>query len=965
MDLEHITTDDVLEICSVMETGGADPDAIEEATKLFYAFTRSTRAWEVCMEMLVRNASPDSTQLAAKTMQSKIERDYLELPPESRGELREALMTQLLAHAGHSRVTLQLTLALADFGVYCENWEDPVGDISSALLAPDDGALLVPLLQFLRVWPEEVQSKRVRVSEIRRATLRAALEKHASQVLPLLEQCLAVVSGSEEHMKELFTCLTSWMYEVGHNGDNLSAHSFLRSPLLVAAVESLTSEELSEGAADVVCQLLRMAVNETRSDAAARRAILEPIREHMMLLSDLAARTVGEGNTELGQPLCRVLCDLACAEADNLETMVQPHAVALLELCLQFTLHENPQVRGITFEVWEDVAESVYSQRRPYPDRFDEAIAFFQPLYTQLFRNFAAMSTVPEDHEGEMLTNDDITQEYRDRLKDTVNDTVFMIGAREATAMLLETCVSADDWRVAEGALSLMSIIAESWSVSKKEVQGSSPEDSEVVQAAFEWLLSLPEDAPELLRGGACVYMGRLSYWISLNPQALEPVMAFILVNLQRHLASAVTTITLKRVARSCGADMAPHIGVLMDVVRNREALGLINLDATATAAAGGSSPFKPLDDYRDVLAACGRVLAHLPPEALTEGLGGLCAPEIETIAAACAQTPPAEARVPLLTVGHLFKFCNPPPDRFYPDGTHPCWPVAESVWPVLHGALDAYTESENPLEDVMSSIKWIVRCLGSASAPLAPDLLAAITRIFETHHRSGCLYLAAMLIETFGRDEDSVENIITMVAHLTEEAFTLLTASETAIRDNPTIVEDYFRMICMLIKQRPLVFLRSDFARLSFECGLASVTLDDRHAHHEVVRYFLTILYLDRKFDREEDNEHQAELQTHATELFTAGGAELCAQLAKCVCGEIRSYLMPDVVRLLWELCLRDLPVDAWMAAAPCFQPDQLMARVAPHELSEFVQAFTRHERQTEATIAEAVNIFTQLFRE
>lgn len=68
--------------------------------------------------------------------------------------------------------------------------------------------LVLPLLQFLRVYPEEIWKDRIRISERRCRALSQSLGDYIPQVFPFLENILEAAGDNVEWIKNVFRCLS-------------------------------------------------------------------------------------------------------------------------------------------------------------------------------------------------------------------------------------------------------------------------------------------------------------------------------------------------------------------------------------------------------------------------------------------------------------------------------------------------------------------------------------------------------------------------------------------------------------------------------------------------------------------------------------------------------------------------------------------------------------------------------------
>lgn len=123
-------------------------------------------------------------------MRNKIQNSFSELPPHTHESLRDSLITHIgqIDEQTDNVIVTQLSLAVADLALLMASWREPINDLL-VTLAPHQCAIW-PLLEVLKVLPEEIDSRYLRLGANRREEVHKQLDASAECVLKFLCMCL-------------------------------------------------------------------------------------------------------------------------------------------------------------------------------------------------------------------------------------------------------------------------------------------------------------------------------------------------------------------------------------------------------------------------------------------------------------------------------------------------------------------------------------------------------------------------------------------------------------------------------------------------------------------------------------------------------------------------------------------------------------------------------------------------------
>ncbi|MFH4983756.1 hypothetical protein AB6A40_010465 [Gnathostoma spinigerum] len=179
--------DTVCQAISVLS--GSDSTACDSASVWLGEFQKSVYAWSICDQILSRCRDPYMCCFAAQTMRQKLLHSIKELPSSSYASLRDSLLNHLCtidcAVESNSVIITQLCLAVVDLYLQVPEWTHFISEMLNKFASTSSDKTVV-LLNMLRVFPEEIQSRNLRVGENRRRAVHTELAQQTTSVLDFL-----------------------------------------------------------------------------------------------------------------------------------------------------------------------------------------------------------------------------------------------------------------------------------------------------------------------------------------------------------------------------------------------------------------------------------------------------------------------------------------------------------------------------------------------------------------------------------------------------------------------------------------------------------------------------------------------------------------------------------------------------------------------------------------------------------
>ncbi|KAL0119670.1 hypothetical protein PUN28_007838 [Cardiocondyla obscurior] len=915
---------------------------------------RSVFAWKIADEMLHQKRNIESCYFAAQTMRTKIQLSFHELPQEAHTSLRDSLMehiSQINEHTNSAIVT-QLCLALTDLALQMSSWQKPVVDLINRF--GGNTTHLWPLLEIMTVFPEEVNSRSLRLGANHRQHILQELSATADTVTEFLKMCLKNSGDNLQIQITILRCFTSWI-----TVHAISLKAVPSSEVVVYALQVLSNHmavsQLHETATDCICVILQVLGEDSNTNRDSDNETNIQLQQlqlclftSVMNLEQPYHLSVAHEDMEKSINYCRIFTELA---ETFLETMVtgsedgkQHYAIKILDLVLTCVGHHDYEVAQITFNLWYRLSEILYRKNN------DDLNAVFRPHIERLIGALCRHCQMEPDHLGlvEEGGGGEDFADFRNRVSDLIKDVVFVVGSSHCFRQMFSSLtggpgpqgqpVRTPTWDSTEAALFIMQAVA----------KNILPEENDVVPKVVEAILNLPENTHIAVRYTSILLLGELCEWIDRHPQSLEPVLNFLLDCLnQKGLGSAASGALLS-ICTACPLHMTTHFSGLLQIARSLDNFAISN-----DAAIG-------------LLKGVSIILARLPHEEITPAIRELCCFQASSLWTLLADRVPIERGTktdPVIWLDRLaaiFKHTNPQIDD--PNKPHPCQSVVTEMWPVLSNVCETYQRDVRVIERCCRCIRFAVRCVGKNSAHLLEPIVKQIVPLYTVHKHSCFLYLGSILVDEYATDSECVWNLVNMLQAFIGPTFALL-EQEDGLKNHPDTVDDLFRLCARFLQRAPIPLLHSPVMVSIVDCAIMACSLDHRDANSSVMKFFYDLLHSGRSYKDRSDYTIRRQL---VQSILQEKGQTLIIKLLHAAVFELSSYMLSDVADVIIELTRNDADLmSKWLEEAIKTMPAQNAGgapTATPDQLLEFHSTVTRSE--TPKTVTYALRNFARLYR-
>ncbi|XP_074655394.1 transportin-3-like isoform X2 [Tubulanus polymorphus] len=893
---------------------------------------KSVYAWQIADQLLRLNKDVESCYFAAQTMRTKIQYAFHELPVESHQSLRDSILEHVAKVTAETPAVIvtQLCLALADLALQMASWKGAASDLIEKFSSNADHMNF--LLEVLKVLPEEISSRSLRLGANRRTEITQELTDSAPVVLQLLTACTEKCGQDVRIQAKVFRCLGSWF-----NINALPQEIIVNSKLLTAPFMALMNKDcpstLHETACDCVCAALYAA-----EDIEKNGLLAQALFRGVMSLPEAYHMSVAEEDIDKSLNYCRIFTEMA----ESFLEVIARHPnqglgdLRLVELVLTCVGHHQYEVAEITFNFWYRLSEILYKENN------DELNAVFKPYIQRLIIALCTHCQMDPDHDGIQKGIDGDFREFRTRVMELIKDVVFLVGSSSCFSQMFEALknqTAASSWEQSEAALFIMCAVA----------KNILPEEEGVVPQVLEAVLNLPPSAHVAVKHISVKLIGELSEWIDRHPSYLELVLQFLFTSLHDANLATATANSLQNICSTCRDKMGDHFGSLLEIVK-----AIDSFMVSKEAAVG-------------LLKGTAMILAKMSHDKITEGLRQLCALQTDQLKELMMKDEQvklsgrsrAEPTFWLDRLAAIFRNSNV---TVMNGQQHPCKIVVEEVWPVLSMTCDKYQDDVRIIERCCRCIRFAVRCVGKASASLLTPLVTQMVNLYQVHQHSCFLYLGSILVDEYGMEKGCIQGLIDMLQAFCGPTFKLL-EEQHGLRNHPDTVDDLFRLCTRFVQRNPVPFLQSDMMKSILCCAIAACSLDHRDANAAVMKFHIEFIKASRV---NEDHENFAVRREATLKLLQEHGQALMTSLLNSSVFCLPSYMIVDIADVVFELMQVDRSsVCIWLEHALKSLPTQSSGGsvTATHkQLTDFHKAVTSAEDCK--TVSHAFRDFSRLYR-
>ncbi|KAH8233997.1 hypothetical protein KR032_010147 [Drosophila birchii] len=829
-------------------------------------------SWTIADELLHQKRDLHANYFAAQTMRNKIQNSFSELPPHTHESLRDSLITHIgqIDEQTDNVIVTQLSLAVADLALLMASWQEPINDLL-VTLAPHPAAVW-PLLEVLKVLPEEIDSRYLRLGANRREEVHKQLDASAECVLKFLCMCLQRDDLDQQRVwNAALRTYSAWLvihaFPVAHVYNNALTQLAFR---LLSLPE--TSGKLHENATECVCALLSCMNTRQDGENECESAVEAQIFAAVCTLETPYHLSVAHEDTDKTINYCRIFTSLCDAFFNELLADPQkPHyCLKGLDLVLLCVGHFDYEVAEITFHLWYKLSEDLFQRND------DKLTALFRPHIERLISALYRHSQMESDHDG-LIEENNTFYDFRRKVSDLIKDVAFIVGSGACFKQMFLILQAPDTtWESTEAALFIMQNVA----------KNILPDENEVIPKVVEAILNMSEQTHIAVRYTAILLIGELCDWIENHAESLQAVLNFLLYALQQKNGLApAAAMALTSICAACRQKMVCHISGLVEIARSLDSFQINN------------------DVAIGLLKGISLTLTRLPREQLQPALREIVGFQLQPLAQLveannAASVQRGERSDPVYWIDRacaIIRHTNPDvPDTV----EHPTVAILNDAWQLISRVMDKYQTDLRIMERTCRLIRYGIRMVRKQAVMLVEPLIKQMVILYAVQHHSCFLYVGSILVDEFAKSSECIGGLLEMLQAFIEPTFGLL-QMENGLRNNPDTVDDFFRLASRYLDCCPLQLLQSSLITPIFQCALIACSLDHREANSSVMKFFVNLLV----WGRPNSHSRHAECRPLVVELACQHGGALVMNLIQASVFQLHSYMLADVAEVLNEL--------------------------------------------------------------
>ncbi|CAG0914816.1 unnamed protein product [Notodromas monacha] len=875
-------------------------------------------AWKVADDLLHEKRDLLSCYFAAQTIRNKIQASFAELPVES----HESLRISLLQHIKHitpetdHTITLQLSVAMADFALQMTSWENPLLDLIS-ILAGDppnpDGQHIYALLDVLKVLPEEITSRHLRLASERREILRTNFGKMFDAVVPfvsldrrLLDDKKYTDSGghhsSSASTQKAMQCLTSW-FEFAV----LPTQSMNFEPILQYAVTCLTDRWTPNMAHERAVECLCAAVGVfygIRDHSDEHYVLARWVQEAAYTMIEPFNVCVAEEDIDKILGFARLFSDLADALTSAIiySPGVDLGSLQTLEILLLCAGHFDPEVCNVTFNFWYNFAEVVHRHEDTH------LTGLVKPYVKRLLMALRRLVEMEPDHEG-ILDEDTDSYDFRLRVSELVRDLSCIVSPTECSVEMLGHM-----WPWLE-------------TIRKREIDGSNPDGrsgwelieacyfmmgtvgrlipatAEVVDPMVDSVLSLPSNFHVAIRVSAISLLGEISHCFEQRAHRANEIFSFLLLYLNDPICAQAAASSLEKVSMVFRDLMGiDHLEVLFTALRS--------IDENNTV---------PRHNVVGVLVSIVCVASRLSPTESKDILREVVRYHVGHLSQHCTDGAPRIAD-PTMWLDRIAVIGRHMTSSVEPGMIHPCRDVVIEMWPVLDAVLTKYADDSRIMERTCRALRFLIRAVSKQCSELLTPLVPKLVEVYNGKRHSCLLYLGSILVDEFGRESEFQGGLLLMLEALLPSALELLKDADSR-KMHPDTLDDLYRLCGRFVQRLPGPFLVSSCLPSVLEVALVGVLLDHKDVIIAIQKFWVDFIRIAGLPEDEDSPVRHVQLAKDI--LFEKGcGAQLVLNLILDVVGwngfGYSNYFLAEFADVIYSLMSLDrVKMCHWLEAA------------------------------------------------
>ncbi|KAH7433969.1 hypothetical protein KP509_07G095100 [Ceratopteris richardii] len=825
------------------------PTTRNAANQWLQDFQQSLEAWQIS-DSLLHDPSINLEVLyfCAQTLRTKIQRDFDDLPLDSRIHLRDSVLMLLRRFQhGPASVRTQLCLALAGLAMHISAGDWGRGGVVKWLkeeLSVSNESVS-SFLELLTVLPQEAYSHKTAVKPERRRRFQKELGASTQDAFEALTDLLS--RNASVHIVQIIVAFAAWLH-LAHGRMNVS--TLASHPLVAAALSGLTLDTSFDAAVDAVTELIRFTVSGTPGGLAEQMPLVQIIVPHVMALKSrfvgslkITADESHSGDFEGEEEDHEIMKGIAQLFTEMGESYVEiiangsVEAMVIVEALVAVTSHPDVTIAEMAFNFWYRLSNAITTR--------------------EFYKGFESETAVGNE------------MERRASIFRPIFEHIISLGG------FMSPEAASWNWQSVEASLYCIRGIA-------KVV----PRDEATIMPQVMMLLPRLPVHPQLMYT-AYLTIGAYADWLGVASSSLS-----LLPSLLELLTGGFS------IAGDPAAAAALAFKHVCDACRNSLGSQCINALVTVyTEAMGKGSKFQlEAEDELQVVEGLSMVVSAMPGEKTAQILGALCQPMVTSL---------QEAVTEFQLSGHLTQRVSSHSytvniDRLaniyrYVSHAEPLASCFKGTWPVLENVFLQMGADVRTMERLCRLCKYAVRACGRFLGDVVGAVLEQVQERFQQHRQSCFLYLASEVIKVFSADPSLATYLGNLIFLLFGQVVNVLTNIE-AFTSLPDIADDCFLLASRCTRYCPNLLVPSPIFAPLVDCAMTGVTIQHREACSSILTFLQDILNLS---DSAKGQQYKDVLDS----VLHPRGPNLCRILISALVGAVPESRVEEVIGVLESL--------------------------------------------------------------
>ncbi|CAI4232058.1 unnamed protein product [Auanema sp. JU1783] len=912
-----------------------DPARRSESQRWLTQFSSSIHAWTVCDGILHERKSTLFCWVAAQTIRQKILKSLSEIPEESYASLRESLISHIgFFHSATGNVeaesiVMQLCLAIADLYIQVPTWTNWILEFLQRC-TNFQGDQTKMMLTLLKVFPEEAHE--IRIGENRRKIIQDELAACAPHVITYLTELLTQ-SPNEDYYKRIYSCLGAYLGNPSMQTDNLA-----QSPLLQTAFHILATPTVNGVLHDAVTECVVQAII-LAEDFQAHITLAHSLQKNVYALAQ--PFKVAVELEELGklQNYARIFCELVETMLERIvnepsNSMEDFGSLYSLELLLLLAEHHDYSIIERTFNVWYRISEALFMIEDD--DHLNKYRPFINRYINHLYRHSrfdTDEETVPEEGSDFM--------EFRAKVSETLKDVVYMVGTDCAVREMcdrLTTCVTKNGtWDEMESALFMISCI----------IHNLVPDEDSVLPQLICSITGLPPNSHPALFATSVKLVGGSNEWLAKHSNLIDSVVHWLGSLISNPLFAPLCAEAICEISSKCSEYMVPHMQSIASII-----------PALESQQTHGRKIEKAVCELLKTICA---IIPHIRPEEITIRVSEMCRPIMERLLGIINNTHVSTNNEndmhndswkrlsvdPVLWLNRIaiiFKDV-PPWQKINNTGINvpaPWLQTSQELFEVVSSTLNHYKDRGRVAEYCCRALRYIIRSLGLQSQVFVGRMLDQILEIYASCQHSCLLYLASILVDEYGKIDESRPALIHMLEVLSQSTFNFFMKENDAVnamKHNPAFIDDFFRLADRYIERCPTNLFISPVVSSIVDCAIVALKVDHDEATVTVSKFICNIL---RQLNSAKIKNYNDPGVEAAQRIFNEKGCQILTEALNSALFYVSRNLRRTMAEIIFWIGKYD-PVAQrrWLESATAQLPRGGLA-ATDDQLREFVKNIT-----------------------